>query len=52
MKWNPGFFGGVNPGPHQYASDVGWAYKQVNRISSIFNLLDSYSMILDIPKYR
>ncbi len=47
MRWNP-----ANPGSHQYATDMGWAYKQVNRIKSLYDLLDSYTLIFDVPKYK
>lgn len=47
MRWNPG-----KPGTHQYASDVGWAVKQVNRIHEMYQLLDSYSLYYDVPVYK
>ena len=47
MRWNP-----KNPGVHQYATDIGWASKQVNKISSLYEMLSSYRMDLEIPKYK
>ena len=47
MRWNP-----ANPGVHQYATDVGWAYKQVARIQQLYNLVDTYILIFDVPQYR
>jgi mannosyl-glycoprotein endo-beta-N-acetylglucosaminidase len=47
MRWNPG-----NPGVHQYATDIGWAVKQVRNISQLYDLLDYYTLIFDIPVYR
>ncbi|MDA7025470.1 glucosaminidase domain-containing protein [Bacillus sp. CLL-7-23] len=37
---------------HQYATDVGWAYKQVGRMYSLYTLLDNYTLYYDIPVYR
>lgn len=47
MRWNPG-----KPATHQYATDIGWATKQVNRIQGMYLLLDSYSLSFDIPVYK
>ncbi len=47
MRWNPG-----NPGTHQYATDIGWAVKQVLAISQLYDLLDRYTLIFDIPVYQ
>ncbi|MDN7241737.1 GW dipeptide domain-containing protein [Planococcus sp. N028] len=47
MRWNP-----ANPATHQYASDIGWAAKQTVRMNALYNMLDSYTITLDIPKYK
>ncbi|MBP3039848.1 glucosaminidase domain-containing protein, partial [Bacillaceae bacterium Marseille-Q3522] len=47
MRWNP-----ANPASHQYATDIGWAVKQTNRIASLYSLLDNYILRFDVPKYR
>ena len=47
MRWNP-----ANPGVHQYATDIGWAYKQVRRIQQLYNLVDTYTLIFDVPQYK
>lgn len=47
MRWNP-----AKPGTHQYATDVGWAVKQVNRIHQMYQLFDSYSLYYDVPVYK
>lgn len=47
MRWNP-----ARPGSHQYATDIGWAAKQVPRIRSLYNLLDNYTLTFDIPRFR
>ncbi|MCC9022412.1 N-acetylglucosaminidase [Bacillus nakamurai] len=36
---------------HQYATDIGWAYKQVNRMYSLYALLDDYTLYYDVPVY-
>ncbi|ATX84911.1 MULTISPECIES: N-acetylglucosaminidase [Bacillus amyloliquefaciens group] len=45
MRWEPSV-------SHQYASDIGWAYKQVNRMYSLYSLLDNYQLYYDIPVYK
>jgi beta-N-acetylglucosaminidase len=47
MRWNPDA-----PGTHQYASDIGWASKQVTRINSLYGLLSEYTLVFDVPKYQ
>ena len=47
MKWNPAY-----PATGNYASDIGWAYKQVNSISNLYSLIDSYILIYNIPVYK
>lgn len=47
MRWNPG-----KPGTHQYATDVGWAYKQVSNIEKLYKLLDSYTLYYDVPVFK
>ncbi|TMU84085.1 hypothetical protein FGG79_18290 [Bacillus sp. BHET2] len=44
MRWNP-------ESTHQYATDIGWAYKQVNSIFNIYELLDNYTLYFDKPLY-
>lgn len=46
MRWNPD-----RPATHQYASDIGWAVKQTSIISGLYQLLSSYSIRFDVPKY-
>ena len=47
MRWNP-----ARPGTHQYATDIGWAYKQVSNISRLYNLIDTYTLHFDVPQYK
>lgn len=48
MRWNP-----ATPGAHQYATDIGWAYKQTNMLKSIISYSQKDNLILnfEIPKY-
>jgi mannosyl-glycoprotein endo-beta-N-acetylglucosaminidase len=47
MRWNPDV-----PGTHQYATDIGWAYKQTFSISKLYGLLESYTLRFEIPLYK
>lgn len=47
MRWNPNA-----PGTHQYATDMGWAAKQVSRIKSLYDMLEGYTLVFDIPRYQ
>ncbi|WHZ02377.1 N-acetylglucosaminidase [Neobacillus sp. YX16] len=46
IRWNP-----ERPATHQYATDIGWAYKQVTNISQIYDLLENYEITFDVPSY-
>ncbi|SDQ14377.1 SH3 domain-containing protein [Virgibacillus salinus] len=46
MRWNPD-----KPGDHQYATDVAWAVSQTSNISNLYNLIENYVLVFDIPKY-
>lgn len=49
MRWNP-----VNPGNHQYATDIGWAYKQTHTLNQLIEFSNKYDLQLrfDIPIYK
>ncbi|WP_164850173.1 N-acetylglucosaminidase [Clostridium prolinivorans] len=47
MKWNP-----ANPGNHQYATDIGWAVKQINSIKNLYDKCKNYILRFDIPVYK
>ncbi|WEG11895.1 SH3 domain-containing protein [Pullulanibacillus sp. KACC 23026] len=51
MRWNPGAAVSTNSATHQYASDIGWASKQVTQIYNLYQLLSTYQIKLDIPQY-
>lgn len=50
MRWNPQMANGA--AWKQYASDIGWATKQVTRIKQIYEKIDNADMHYDIPKYN
>ena len=49
MRWNP-----INPGIHQYATDMGWAIKQTQFMDVMVDicLRNNIPMRFDIPTYR
>ena len=51
MRWNPAAAAASNSASHQYASDIGWASKQVAQIYNLYQLLSSYQIKLEIPEY-
>ena len=52
MRWNPELTIATGVPSHQYATDIGWASKQVNQIYNLYNMLDSYQLKLDIPNFK
>ncbi|OCA88285.1 hypothetical protein A8F94_10835 [Bacillus sp. FJAT-27225] len=47
MRWNP-----ARPGTHQYASDIGWASKQVFSLSRLYSTLNDYTLYFDVPVFK
>ncbi len=50
MRWNPG-----NPGQHEYATDISWAYKQIQTIIKEIQDITSGSNLeleFEIPRYK
>jgi mannosyl-glycoprotein endo-beta-N-acetylglucosaminidase len=52
MRWNPASASTKGYASHQYATDIGWAAKQVYQINNLYSLLDSYKLYLEIPQYK
>lgn len=50
MRWNPSALVNGNPS-HQYATDVGWARKQVSYYESYYSK-GNYNLMFDIPVYK
>lgn len=51
MRWNPEKMVKSKAAGHQYATDIGWASKQVQVMSEVYNLRP-YVLYLDIPVYK
>lgn len=47
MRWNL-----AQPGEHQYATDISWAYKQIQRIKDIMSQIKSPSLVFEIPQFK
>jgi len=52
MRWNPAGMESNGYATHQYATDIGWASKQIYTMYNLYQQLDSYILILDIPVYK
>lgn len=54
MRWNPKYLvDNPKENPyHQYATDIGWAAKQVNNIYNMYQLLDYYTLYYDVPVFK
>jgi len=52
MRWNPNAADKTGKATHQYATDIGWASKQVTQIYNLYSLLNSYTLKLEIPVYK
>jgi beta-N-acetylglucosaminidase/uncharacterized protein YjdB len=51
MRWNPEVMATLGGAGHQYATDIGWAYKQVSTMYEVYKI-QPYSLILEIPVYK
>ncbi|MEK3797907.1 SH3 domain-containing protein [Peribacillus sp. FSL H8-0477] len=52
MRWNPAGAANYGYATHQYATDIGWAAKQVKQIYNLYSLLESYHLTVEIPAYK
>lgn len=52
MRWNPEYMAANNRFGKQYATDIGWASKQVTTMYNLYQQLDSYTLYLDVPVYK
>lgn len=52
MRWNPEFAAQNGRFGKQYATDVGWAIKQVNTMYNLYEEIGEYKLVLDIPVYK
>jgi beta-N-acetylglucosaminidase/putative cell wall-binding protein len=51
MRWNPKTMDDRGYADHQYATDIGWAYKQVNTIYNLYQSIGIGLKHVDIPVY-
>ncbi|OLS37808.1 SH3 domain-containing protein [Bacillus sp. MRMR6] len=51
MRWNPEVMATKGFAGHQYATDIGWAYKQVNTMYEVYKI-QPYTVFLEIPVYK
>lgn len=47
MRWNP-----YTPGAYQYATDIGWAYKQVRNIKALMDKCSNPTLKFKMPVYK
>lgn len=47
MRWNP-----ANPATYQYATDIGWAYKQIKYMKEILDKCKNAYLVFEIPQYK
>jgi beta-N-acetylglucosaminidase len=47
IRWNP-----ANSATHQYATDIGWAYKQISRMKQILDKCANANLVFEIPQYK
>ncbi|MGN7312462.1 N-acetylglucosaminidase [Alkalicoccobacillus gibsonii] len=52
MRWNPDAMVRNGRASHQYATDIGWASKQVHSMYNLYQGIGSYTLNLDIPVYK
>ncbi|WP_054705551.1 hypothetical protein [Bacillus sp. JCM 19041] len=52
MRWNPQRLVETGRPTHQYATDIGWASKQVYTMYNLYQEIGEYSLVLDIPVYQ
>jgi mannosyl-glycoprotein endo-beta-N-acetylglucosaminidase len=52
MRWNPAGAAAKGYATHQYATDIGWATKQVYQMTSLYDLLGKYQLVFDVPQYN
>jgi len=51
MRWNPEAMDNLGYASHQYATDIGWASKQVPRIHNLYRDIGISTMYFDFPEY-
>ena len=52
MRWNPEAMATSGRYGKQYATDIGWAYKQVTTMYNLYQQIGDYVLYLDVPVYK
>lgn len=52
MRWNPDGMVKYGYATHQYATDIGWASKQLTSIYNLYNEIGNVTLYLDVPVYK
>ncbi|MFS0674965.1 peptidoglycan-binding protein [Ornithinibacillus sp. 179-J 7C1 HS] len=52
MRWNPAAMEANGSASHQYATDIGWAYKQISSLYNLYQEVGNYRLMLDYPIYK
>ena len=52
MRWNPQAMVEQGKATHQYATDIGWASKQVDNMYKLYQEIGINTLYLDIPQYK
>ncbi|WLV24156.1 N-acetylglucosaminidase [Aciduricibacillus chroicocephali] len=52
MRWDVDYADKNSSVWHQYATDIGWAYKQTSKMYALYSLVDNYKIDLIIPKFN
>ncbi|MFC4321216.1 glucosaminidase domain-containing protein [Litchfieldia salsa] len=51
MRWNPEVMSTNKVAGHQYATDIGWAAKQINTMYEVYKM-EPYTIYLEFPIYK
>ncbi|MED1672587.1 peptidoglycan-binding protein [Pallidibacillus thermolactis] len=52
MRWNPDSMASHGVASHQYATDIGWASKQLNNLYNLYKYVGDYQLQLEVPVYK
>ncbi|GIN57056.1 beta-N-acetylglucosaminidase [Lederbergia ruris] len=52
MRWNPDGANDTGKATHQYATDIGWANKQIYQLHNLYSLVNSYNLVFDVPVFK
>src|SRR5699024_4594096 len=52
MRWDPAAMESTGAYGKQYATDIGWASKQINTMYNLYQSIGDYTLNLDIPEYK